>query len=76
MNVKVYDKNDSFDTQVELSRKFIEENFGKFPIKLEKDDQVFELVTDEWKSVIVTNDGYYSSPDDVLLEYGVVAQYQ
>lgn len=76
MNVKVYDKNDSFDTQVELSRKFIGENFGKFPIKLEKDDQVFELVTDEWKSVIVTNDGYYSSPDDVLLEYGVVAQYQ
>lgn len=76
MNVKVYDKNDSFDKQVELSRKFIEENFGKFPIKLEKDDQVFELVTDEWKSVIVTNDGYYSSPDDVLLEYGVVAQYQ
>ena len=76
MNVKVYDKNDSFDTQVELSRKFIEEYFGKFPIKLEKDDQVFELVTDEWKSVIVTNDGYYSSPDDVLLEYGVVAQYQ
>lgn len=35
--LKVFDKSDSFDVQVELSRKFIDENFGKRPIKLEKD---------------------------------------
>lgn len=76
MTIKVYDKNDSFDVQVELSRKFIEENFGKRPILLEKDGEERILETDEWESTIVRNDAYYSNPEAVLLEYGVIAQYQ
>lgn len=76
MSIKVYDKNDSLDTKVELSRKFISENFGKRPIYLEKDNKEYILETDEWKSTIVRNEGYYRDPEEVLLEYGVIAQYQ
>lgn len=76
MSIKVYDKNDSFDVQVDLSRKFILENFGKRPIYLEKDELVYKLVTDEYESVVVENEGYYSNTDEVLLEFGLIAQYQ
>lgn len=76
MTIKVYDKSDSFDTQVELSRKFIEENFGKREIYLEKDGEQYILETDEWESTVVRDDAYYSNPEAVLLEYGVIAQYQ
>lgn len=76
MSIKVYDKNDSFDVQVDLSRKFISENFGKRPIYLEKDELVYKLVTDEYESVVVENEGYYTNTDEVLLEFGLIAQYQ
>ena len=76
MSIKVYDKNDSFDVQVDLSRKFILENFGKRPIYLEKDELVYKLVTDEYESVVVENEGYYTNTDEVLLEFGLIAQYQ
>lgn len=74
--LKVFDKSDSFDVQVELSRKFIDENFGKRPIKLEKDGYTYELVQDEFGSTYVVNEGYYQSPEDVLLEFGIISQYQ
>lgn len=74
--IKVYDKNDSFDVQVELSRKFIAENFGKREIYLEKDGDQYILETDEWESVVVRDDAYYANTDAVLLYFGVISQYQ
>lgn len=76
MSIKVYDKNDSFDVQVELSRKYISENFGKKEILLEKNGNNYILESDEWESIIVRDDAYYPSTEDVLIEYGVIAQYQ
>ena len=76
MSIKVYDKNDSFDVKVELSRKFIAENFGKRPIYLEKDDEVYTLTTDEYESVVVENEAYYHNTEEVLLKFGLIAQYQ
>lgn len=76
MTIKVYDKNDSFDVQVELSRKFIEEHFGKRPIYLEKHGETKILESDEWQSTMIRNDAYYQNTDEVLLEYGVISQYQ
>lgn len=76
MSIKVYDKNDSFDIQVELSRKFISENFGKRPIYLEKNGETKILETDEWKSIMIRDEGYYSNTEEVLIEYGLISQYQ
>lgn len=76
MSIKVYDKSDSFDTQVRLSREFIDDHFGKQIIKLEKDGEIFNLYSPDDYGSVAVNDRYYRSVDEVLLEFGVIAQYQ
>ena len=78
--IKVYDKADGFDIKVQKSREFLDEWFGKRPIKLIKmyngEEYEYTLIKDEWESVLVAEDGYFHNLEEVLLEYGTIAQYQ